>query len=365
MRMENPLARLRVLLLTNEETANGHQPGHREALASLLEEGRIEAFAWAAPLFIAKSKGGEGALREVLEVVRAMRPNVIIQDTPRGFPFTDEWFRALGDGNSRPILLFWEGDPWGRWSKPATPDVRLWWKNADVVFTVAIGRQRSYIERLGGQDVRFAPHTYDHIRFGAEEASEPPMNGDYTEVVVVAHWWGNRYFYSRLPGARQRYRLVRGLQKDTGIPLAIYGRNWNGRGTKGEVLDVKQAAAARNAFITANWDHFPDYPAYASNRLPIQLLAGRCHVTTLHPQMEWLPGPETGLFLEATVDAVINRVRELLARPREEVFELGLAAHRWVRHRLSDRELARFMLGAVDERLLGDLPDDPWSQLPA
>jgi hypothetical protein len=125
-----------------------------------------------------------------------------------------------------------------------------------------------------------------------------------------------------------------------------------------------QAAVARRALMTANWDHFPNLAASTSDRLPIQLLAGRAHVTTLHPSSEWLPGSESGLFLESTVNGVVRRVRELLARPRAEVLELGLEAHRWVRHRLSDRELARYMLGAVDETLLRDLPEEPWSRLP-
>ena len=363
MRLSSPADRLRVLLLTNEDT--GDPPGQRDGFARLVEDGSIESFVWAAPKMIAKSKGEPGALREILEIIRAKRPNVIVQASPQGFPYTEDWFRAVAATPARPILLYWEGDAWGRWTKPIHPEMRLWWKAADVVFTVAIGTQRKLIERLGGRDVRFVPNTYDHIRYSEEEANEPPTRGDYSDVAVIANWWGNRYFISRLPGARQRFRLVRALQKDPRIPLAVYGRNWTGRGVRGPVPYDDQAAVARSSLITVNWDHFPGYAGFSSNRLGIHLLAGRAHVTTLHPDSEWLPGPEIGLFLEPTVNAAIRRVRELLDRPRDEVLELGLAAHRWVRHRLSDRELARYMLGAADERLLRQLPEDPWGRLPA
>jgi hypothetical protein len=359
----SPIEGLRVLLLTNEE--KGEHPGHRDGFARLEEDGSIESFAWAAPKTIAKSKGEEGALREILELVRANRPNVIVQASPHGFPFTEDWFRAVASAAARPILLDWEGDAWGRWSKPVPAETRLWWRQADIVFTVATGKQRSLIERLGCRDVRFVPFTYDHIRYSVEEANEPPTRGDFSEVAVIANWWGNRYFISRLPGARQRFRLVHGLQKDLAIPLSVYGSNWTGRGVKGPIPIGDQAAVARSALITANWDHYPDYAGFASDRLAIHLLAGRAQVTTWHPLLEWLPGPERGLFLEPTVGDAIRRVRELLARPRDEVLELGLAGHRWVRHRLSDRELARYMLGAVDERLLRELPEDPWGRLPA
>lgn len=363
-RLQSPEERLRILLLTNED-ASGHAPGQRDGFTRLLGEESVESVHWAAPKVLADSRGVEGALREILEMIRARRTNVIVQITPQGFSFTEAWFRAVADVTPRPILLFWEGDAWHRWSKPVPRETRLWWSRADVVFTVALGEQRRLIERVGARDVRFVPSTYDHIRYREEEDAEPSTRGDYFEVAVIGNWWGNRYFPSRLPGASQRFRLIRTLQKDQSIPLAIYGRNWTGRGVRGPIGIEQQATVARQALITANWDHFPRLAASTSDRLPIQLLAGRAHVTTRHPSSEWLPGPDTGLFLEQSVECVVSRVRELLGRSQQEVLELGVAAHRWVRHRLSDREMARYMLGAVDERLLRSLPAQPWSRLPA
>jgi len=355
---------LRVLLLTNEH-ADGDHPGHRDAFARLLKDGSVQDVAWAAPNMIATTKGVSGALHEVLEVVRGRRSNVIVQMTTHDFPVTKDWFDAVASSTpSPPVLLAWEGDAWSRWGKPINPTTELWWRRADAVFSVAIGAQRNLIQRHGGRDVRLVVNTYDHIRHQREEATEPDTSGDYRDVVMIANWWGNR-FYSRLPGARQRGQLVRRIQKDTSIPLALYGLNWTGRGVRGTIPAEEQAAVARAGLITANWDHFPRHAGFSSNRLSVQLLAGRPHVTTLHPSSDWLPGPEAGLFLEPTVEDAFLRIRELLARPKEEVLELGLSAHRWARHRISDRELALYMLGAVDERLLRRLPGDPWSRLPS
>jgi hypothetical protein len=353
--------RIRLLVLTNEE-ADGDHPGHRDAFARLEADGTIESFAWAAPKMIAKSKGEPGALRELVEIIRTTNPNVVVQIATQGFPFTEDWFGAVAALPSRPILLYAEHDAWGRWTKPVDHETRLWWAAADVVFTVAVGKQRRLIERLGGRDVRHVPNTYDHIHYEAEEMTEPALTDEPSEVVVIGNRWGSRFF-SRLPGARQRAQLVHALQRDPAIPLAIYGSNWSGRGVRGPTDHHEQAAVARTGLLTANWDHFPDYAGYFSNRLTVHMLAGRAHVSTLHPGSAWLPGAETGLFLESSVDAALHRVGELLARPREEVLELGLAAHRWVRHRLSDREMALYVLGAVDPRLLQRLPD-PWQRLP-
>ena len=94
-----------------------------------------------------------------VEIIRTKRPNVIVQITPQGFAFTEDWFRAVIDVVPNAILLFWEGDAWNRWSKPVPRETRLWWRQADVVFTVALGDQRQLIERSGCRDVRFVPWT--------------------------------------------------------------------------------------------------------------------------------------------------------------------------------------------------------------
>lgn len=357
-----PPDRLRVVVLTNEQ--EGPLAGHQDAYSLLEASGEVESVDWISPKSIAASKGHGEALRALVEIVDVSRPDVVVALTPSGFAYPDDWFQAVRTSPSHPRLVYWEGDAWSRWSKPPTPDVRAWWRHADVVFSVALGAQRTLIERHGAHDVRFIPQTYDHIRYALQEAEEPPTSADSSDVVVIGNHWGSRYF-SRLRGGRQRMRLVRTLQDDERVPLALYGQNWTGRGARGPLPFAEQAAAAREGLLTANWDYFPTHAAYTSNRLAILLIAGRAHVNTRHPAMDWLPGPEAGLFLEPTVDAVVGRVRELLARPREEVLELGLAAHRWIRHRLSDREMARYVLGAVDPRLLESLPADPWRRLPS
>ncbi len=104
------------------------------------------------------------ALREILEIVRAKRPNVIVQVSAgraslhrgvvpgrRGCPFPSDPARTgkATHGADGPSLF--------------PPETRLWWKAADVVFTVAVGKQRRLIERYGGREVRFVPNTYDHV----------------------------------------------------------------------------------------------------------------------------------------------------------------------------------------------------------
>ena len=86
------------------------------------------------------------------------------------------------------------------------------------------------------------------------------------------------------------------------------------------------------------------------------MIAGRAQVSTLHPGMDWLPGPEAGLFLEPTVGGVIRRTHELLELPAEELVALGRGAHEWARKRISHREAVRHMLSMVFTEIVSVRP---------
>ena len=115
--------------------------------------------------------------------------------------------------------------------------------------------------------------------------------------------------------------------------------------------------------MSANWDHFPKHESYASDRLPVSMLAARPHVTTAHRGFEWLPGEEAGLFLASSPAEVRDRVVALSRAAPGDVIAMGMAAHAWVRNRLSNRQAARFVLATLERDLMVSLPKDPWHDL--
>jgi hypothetical protein len=248
---------------------------------------------------------------------------------------------------------------------PLNESMRSWLGAADIVFSVSLGRQVEVLRAGGARDIRYVPQVYNHVVFGdAETASEPVEEMPFThDVVVIGRNHARIAGLSRMPGSLARYRLVRRLQRQRSLRLAIYGNGWKGRGSCGRIPFPDQISAIRDGLVSANWDHYSHYAGFASNRLPISMLAGRVHVTTRHEGLDWLPGPEAGLYQEPSVSAVVRRVRELVAAPRDDVLARGAAAHAWVKGRLSSRELGRYMLGVIDERLAADLPSDPWHRI--
>ena len=241
--------------------------------------------------------------------------------------------------------------------------MRSWLRISDSVFSVALGYQRDLLRRAGARRVRFISQTYCHVQFGHIESEwHAPSDDAVRRAVMVGSLTGRLPGWSTVPGTRDRRRLV-DLAEDRLGPdvFRVYGRGWRGPSAAGMVPFAEQLDVIRAAGVSINWDHYPRLVAYASDRLPNSLIAGRVHVTTRHPEMGWLPGEEHGLFLERSPSDVIATVESLRTRPPDEVAELGRAAYDWVRDRLSDRQAARFMLNEAAGMDL-DLPE-PWDQI--
>jgi hypothetical protein len=352
---------IRLLLVTNEtDTGTGYGLG--EAYENMLREGEIEMFEVAAPALTAARRGREASVAELLERGKDSQPNVILVQSPNGLGHDPMFVKRLLDSLDNPVVLYWEGDPWHRWRKPIDTSMGSWLAAADVVFTTARRPQQELLKRGGARDVRFIANSYSCAHFREAEDTDPLDSVETSfDVVLIGGCYAHAGLVSRrLPGAGARASLVRRLQRSRDLRLAIYGSGWSGRGAMGSVAYARQVDVIRQGLMSVNWDHFPRHESYSSDRLPISLLAGRVHVTTRHEGYDWLPGKEAGLFVEASVADVVKRVTQLAGLPEKELLELGAAGYRWVKHRLSSREVASFMLAAVDERFLSRLPAEPW-----
>ena len=350
----DPDHRIRLLMLTNE-LVEGSEYGFRDEFERLLRTGDIDEYRAVAPRALAAA-GGDW-LSVACEAAAETRANVLLVLSPGGLPITPEQIGRLTRATS-PIVLYWEGDPWGR-RKPITEPMRHWAAASDVVFSVAGEPQLSAFHRAGASSTRLVLHTYCHVQFEDAERQPPVSNRPETDLVMVG---SSVVRFGRLgltPGAPSRAALVRRLQR-LDRSLAVYGSGWRGRGARGKVAYRDQIDRIREARVSINWDHFPDHACYASDRLPISLLAGRVHVTTRHP------GPSLvrtdGLIEVDNVEEAIETASGLLLRPWSELRERGEAAWAYARHRLSDREAARYMLRVVDWRLPAP-PADPWERL--
>jgi hypothetical protein len=296
----------------------------------------------------------------VLDRLRSGHHDVVVIWTPGGFPSTYAQFSQLEEAlGSRP-LLYWEGDSWGR-GKPMTQQMRWWCQRSDIVFSIGGPPLADLYREAGAKRVLHTVNTYCHLKFAdAEKYAPSPVTG--SGVVVIGSNLSRIPFLTGLPGSAERRDLVWRLRRDQDLTLTLFGPGWPRGWSTGRIEFARQTDELRKGRISANWDHYPRIPDSSSNRLAISLIAGRPHVTTRHPGGSWLPGQDSGLFQESSPRLVHHRVRSLLDLDPSVTHQMGVAAHRWARHRVSHRESARYILTQVVDEVAPP-PADPWANL--
>lgn len=257
-------------------------------------------------------------------------------------------------------VIYWEGDPFGP-EIPIGPGMAAWLSLSSVVFSVGGTTQAERLIRHGASIVHHTIHTYNHVYFHAAES------GDLGQADRRVGFLGSNLarvpLISGVSGSFGRWHLVTAMTARHRGEFLLGGPGWPARLSTGRVPFPEQARFLQRMSLMTNWDHFPDIESYTSDRLAICMIAARPQVSTLHPHMEFFPAGDQGVFLEPSVGRVIRKTNELLERPADELIELGRAAHRWARNRVSHREAVRHMLS----RVFGDVeppPPDPWGRLP-
>lgn len=342
------------MLLINNHPTDATSPGQLAALQEMQatgELGRVEAvYAGRRP-----GESQEQADRRVIEGVRQSRCDLVLTLSMKSRVRDMDGMRTALAGRQ---VIYWEGDPWGP-GKPVGDEMAAWLALSDVTFSVGGPPQWELLRRAGARRMRLTIHTYDHVLFANAEGGRdsPPTHA----VTFLGSNLMRIPGLTGLPGSAQRFDLVRRLRQHLGRLFVIGGPGWPRTWSRGRVPFAEQAGFLQMGLVMANWDHYPSTCAYTSDRLAITMISGRSQVTTRHPDMHWLPGPERGLYMADTVSDALTAVRALLESG--DSVTTGRAARSWARHRLSHREAVRHMLSTV----LDDVevpPADPWSRLP-
>ncbi|WP_329119646.1 glycosyltransferase family protein [Streptomyces sp. NBC_01465] len=346
-----------VLHLSNDRTEGPHL-SFGPAFASLAAQGALHHVP-AVPLALLH-QGREHALRDLTRIAAATRPTVLLVQSPGAFPWTPQDVAALVRAAGSPYTVLWEGDAWGG-RKPLPPATAAWLAHCDAVFSVATGEQATLFARHTSAPVRYIPQTVpDRLR---TDEPVPPLESAAYDAVHIGGSYVRFGLLERIDDALDRRRAITAVRRLPGVRTAVHGAGWRGPGAHGPLPFEHQVRTIRTARLSVNWDHFRRYAGFCSNRLPISLYAGRVHITSRVLDAPWLPGPEAGLHQVETPSEVADRVRELLSWDPALLHRAGLAAHDWVRDRLTNENALRHMLGPS----LGLTPTaaEPWRTLAA
>jgi hypothetical protein len=349
---------MRILVITNESNSSS-APGQRDALQILEGKGFIKDVK-----FISyNSIGGVGFnFVNVLNEIKSKNFDLLFLWSPKNFPETEDQFSQIVEALGERELIYWEGDPWTtRGIKRIYPQMEWWARLSTVIFSVAGNPQKEIFEKFT-RKVILIPHTYCHFQFKTEEQQPPSFGSSQKSFLMIANQVAKIPYVYGVPGSGSRFTLASLLKLKYSQEFDLRGSGWPNWFKASPLAYAEQASVIRSHSFSLNWDNFPNHESYASDRLPIALLAGRVHLTSKHPGMNFYGTEDVGLFEYPSPAKLVNGIQEHLQRAPEELFSQGLTAHKWAKNRLSHREAAYFMVSMVNSKL-PQMKSFPWNKL--
>lgn len=342
---------LKVFYLPNEVDESDIQVGPRKAFLKMLEEKdlkdlRIFSFfrEWTALGSIEKT------LERVYVEVCDFSPDVIIWQHIDFFTAPTLFLKKLKSIPSQPKLVYHEADPYHSFFKPMNKNMQMILAETDLAFMCGLGNFSRLATKAGAAKVRYLPHSFDDSRVGSPW--EPALSREF-DLVMIANPIKSKIPGVIYPGSDKRIEVARKVSKKFGKKFALWGKGWgNLISAKGYLPYDQQEKAIRSAWISINWDHFDRVPYYFSDRLPISIATGVCHITCYHPGYEDIfKKCEGGLYFAKKPDEVIDIAEYLLSLPRKQLIEEGQKAGEFAFSYMEAKVVYRRMMEVILEEL--------------
>ncbi len=274
---------MKILLLLNG--IEGCQTGIEDGFKYLESIRIIESLKWFYLDSYIKEFGTFAAEEKVLSISEVMQPSLIIVFHLGKVKITKSYLQKLKSINSRPHLIYDEGDMYGTWAKPITESMKVIIREADVVSIRGLGKFQQQLYKLN-KNIIYTPHHADIARFDKEPYI---LRERKNKLVLIGNKVKPRFLSSirRLPGAKEREKFIKYMGNQFANEFVLYGNGWAGlKGDQGPVDFYQQLNVYRDSWITVAYEHYPKIPYYFSNRLPIALLAGSLYVCHYHEGYE-------------------------------------------------------------------------------
>lgn len=315
---------VKLFYLPNEPYLDFFQVGPRSAFETIAAAGRISDLRVFSFFKEAQRLGGDAqAQRQILSELTSFKPDILFWQHVSGFKLEPQFVQSLRQASPGTLLVYHEGDAYGRVHKRYPPATRSVIGGFDLTFQVALGPAQRLSEGLGAKRVYWTPHSFDAKTF--PRLPVPSACSRQHEAIMIGDVIRRIPGVWELPGSGERYRLAERLSKLLGSKFAVYGHGWNIRTSKGPLPYEQQHQAIRRTWVSVGWDHFPGHTYYFSTRLPIALAAGVPHVTSYHPGYENVLRDCPGLILAKTVQEAIDGTLYFLSLDRQKLIDLGAA----------------------------------------
>jgi hypothetical protein len=314
---------VKLFYLPNESGPQPSQVGPRHAFQGLAKIGDISELRIFSFLHEASRIGTESVCRAILAEMGAFTPDILFWQHIGALRADAEFVGSLRRASPKTLLVYHEGDAYGRVHKRYPPTTRNFIGSFDLVFQVALGPMQRLSEAVGAKRIYWTPHSFDAERFPRLPVPSPCSRQH--EAIMIGDVVRRIPGIWELPGSGDRYRLAARLSKLLGGKFAVYGSGWNLPGSKGPLPYQQQHVAIRQSWVSIGWDHFPGHSYYFSSRLPIALAAGVPHLSSYHPGYENVLRDCPGLILAKTVQEAVDGTLYFLSLDRQTLLDLGAA----------------------------------------
>jgi hypothetical protein len=344
---------MRLLYLPNEPVS-GWQVGARTALAGLQRSGALSDL----QIYSFLQRPPELALEEILALCERTAPDAVLFTKIGDFPVGDAWLRALRRTPSAPLIIYYDGDLYGRIFKRPNAEIRAMCRHADLVLLCGLGAHARQFEAAGARRIGYLPHNASLVQFGA---GWTPTAERAHDVIVIGNRIRGRFSiqdripWARMPGVSAREQLVRRLGAVFGPRFAVYGTGWGGFiGDRGPVAFAHQHEVLRDSWLSVGYDHFPGTPLYFSDRLPIALMSGVAHAVHYHPGYESLFQPGRELLWAHSVEGLVELARDALGRGPDYLDALGARGRAFAQDRLTSEAVFTEVVATIARLRVGD-----------
>jgi hypothetical protein len=347
---------MRWLYVPNESN-EGEQIGPRMAFEKLQQQGVFSDYAAYSYLVRQKALNNhQDALREFLDTACKFQPDVIfIQHPNNGYPMDRSYLQQLKAIASKPKLVLFEADPYGYIVKRMDATLKAVIAETDICYLVGTGVLADMAHAAGAKLIRFAPHSYDSLRFGQPWQATSTRSYDAVMIANLPVIKGIPWLY--VPGGRKRKQTAETLHKFLGQRFAVYGSGpgWgNAPYCKGRLDFNKQDEAIRDAWMSVNWGQYDDIAMYASDRLPISLACGVPHITNYQTGYEHVFNNIPGLYVIKDPKEAADAALHILSLTIEQRNELGNRAAEYAKQHLEASVVYSNMVTVIAELIFND-----------
>lgn len=319
------------------EYYEGDQYGVRMAFEKLYQTGVFSAYkAYSYLVRDRELQNHQTALNEFLQTTQEFAPDLIfIQHPGNDYEMDNAFLQKLKHLPSKPKLVLYEEDPYGRFIKRMGSTTKAVIAESDLCVLGGTGYFAEKAAALGAKKIRFAPHSFDTIRFGGNWQATSTRT--YDAVMIANLTCLKRIPWLFMPGGRRRKQTAQALYKQLGERFALFGsgQGWEGAPfCKGSIAYHNQGEVIRDAWMSVNWGQFDEIPMYSSDRLPISLACGVPHITNYQPGYEHIFANIPGLFIIKQPKEAVDVALYLMSLTIERRNELGYQAAEYAHKKL-------------------------------